>query len=95
MPLLLLDLGMQNRCIYDIVKAKPNLRHDPELSQLYQRDKDIRRDVRVADENYVRQSILDPYSQLVQGYGEQMTVYNPMLPEEQINGIIAFLKSLQ
>lgn len=52
LPLLLLDLGMQNRCIYDIVKAKPNLRHDPELSQLYQRDKDIRRDVRVADENY-------------------------------------------
>ncbi|QDV08247.1 Cytochrome c oxidase subunit 2 precursor [Planctomycetes bacterium Poly30] len=50
---------------------------------------------RVADENYVRQSILDPYSQLVEGYGEQMTVYNPMLPEEQINGIIAYLKSLK
>ncbi|MEM1452663.1 MAG: cytochrome c oxidase subunit II [Planctomycetota bacterium] len=49
----------------------------------------------VADENYIRQSILEPYSQLVEGYGKQMTVYNPMLPEEQISGIIAFIQSLE
>lgn len=48
-----------------------------------------------ADENYISQSIREPYSQLVQGYGEQMTVYSPMLPEEQIAGIIAYIKDLK
>lgn len=50
---------------------------------------------RIADENYIRQSILEPYSQLVVPYGKNMTVYNPMLPEPQINGIIAFIESLK
>lgn len=49
---------------------------------------------RIADENYIRQSILEPYSQLVEGYGEQMTLFNKF-PEVQISGIIAYLKSLK
>ncbi len=50
---------------------------------------------RVADADYIIQSIREPYSQLVEGYGEQMTVYSPMLPPEQIDGIIAYIKSLK
>jgi cytochrome c oxidase subunit 2 len=53
----------------------------------------------IADENYIRQSITDPHSQLVvegdKRYGKQMTIYNPMLPEEQIAGIIAYIESLK
>ncbi len=53
---------------------------------------------RVADENYVRQSILDPHSQIVvengKNYGAQMSLF-PNFPEEQISGIIALLKSLK
>lgn len=48
---------------------------------------------RIADENYIRQSILEPHSQLVEGYGPQMAIYNNF-PEEQITGIIAFLQSI-
>ncbi len=54
----------------------------------------------VADEEYINQSIRDPYSQVVVdangvSYGKQMTIYSPMLPVEQINGIIEFIKSLE
>ena len=50
---------------------------------------------RAADADYISQSIREPYSQLVKGYGELMTVYSPMLPEEQISGIIAYIRSLK
>ena len=36
---------------------------------------------RVADEDYIRQSITDPHSQLVYPYGKNMAIYDPMLPE--------------
>ena len=54
----------------------------------------------VADEQYINQSIRDPYSQVVVdangvSYGKQMTIYSPMLPVEQINGMIEFIKSLE
>jgi len=54
----------------------------------------------IADENYINQSIRDPYSQIVldgdgRSYGKQMTIYSPMLPVEQINGMIEFIKSLE
>lgn len=48
----------------------------------------------VVDDNYIRKAILDPHSELAQGYGKLMTVFNPMPPEEHIDGIIAFMKSL-
>lgn len=48
----------------------------------------------LVDENYIRKAILDPHSELAQGFGKLMTVYNPMLPEEHIDGVIAFLKTL-
>lgn len=49
---------------------------------------------RVADENYIRQSILEPYSQLVEGYGPQMSNFSN-LPEEQIYGIVKYIESLK
>ena len=48
-----------------------------------------------ADENYISNSIRNPHDQLVEGYGKQMTIYNPMLKQEQIDGVIAFIKSLK
>jgi cytochrome c oxidase subunit 2 len=48
----------------------------------------------LVDDNYIRKSILDPHSELAQGFGKLMTVYNPALPEEHIDGVIAFLKTL-
>ena len=47
-----------------------------------------------ADENYIRQSMLDPHSQIVDGYGEQMTVYGSMINDAMVDGMIAYLKTL-
>jgi len=48
----------------------------------------------VADENYIRRSILEPHSQVVQGYPAQMSDYSGM-PEVQILGFIEYIKSLK
>ncbi|PIE19502.1 MAG: hypothetical protein CSA65_02400 [Proteobacteria bacterium] len=51
-PVLLLDLSLQNRTIYDITKTKPDMRNDGKLSALKAPDKDVRKDVRIADEGH-------------------------------------------
>ncbi len=48
----------------------------------------------VADENYIRESILYPSRQLVQGYGNNMTSFAGVLSDKQIDGVIAYMKSL-
>ncbi len=47
----------------------------------------------LVDEDYVRRSILNPHSQLVQGYGPQMPVFN-YLSDEQIYCLTLFIKNL-
>lgn len=48
----------------------------------------------VADEAYLRESILNPNKQLVAGYPPSMPPYN-YLKEEQVNQLIAYIKSLK
>lgn len=48
-----------------------------------------------ADENYLRNSIIDPGSQIVQGYSNLMPPdFEETLTAEQIDDIIAYIKSL-
>lgn len=50
----------------------------------------------VADENYIRDSILNPNARLVKGYpGGGMTVFAGQLSEEELMGIVEFLKTLK
>jgi cytochrome c oxidase subunit 2 len=46
------------------------------------------------DENYVRQSILEPSTQVVQGYPNVMSSYAGQLRDEDIDAIIAWLKTV-
>lgn len=47
------------------------------------------------DENYIRQSILDPNSQLVEGYPNGgMVSFAGQLSDEEIDGVIAYIKDL-
>jgi cytochrome c oxidase subunit II len=46
------------------------------------------------DENYIRESILNPQAKLVIGYPPNMPVFKGLLSEEEIDGIIAYMKSL-
>jgi cytochrome c oxidase subunit 2 len=47
-----------------------------------------------ADESYIRNSILDPHSQIVAGYAPIMPVFRGQLSEEQILDLIAYIRSL-
>jgi cytochrome c oxidase subunit II len=47
-----------------------------------------------ADENYIRESILDPGAKIVNGYAPVMPTFQGLVSEEQLNGLVAYVKSL-
>jgi len=48
----------------------------------------------IADENYLRESILNPSAKVVAGYQPTMPSYGGLLNEERVHLLIAYLKSL-
>ena len=48
----------------------------------------------VADENYLRESILTPQAKVVAGYAPVMPTFKNQMDEEQLMAIIAYLKTL-
>lgn len=47
-----------------------------------------------ADDNYIRNSILNPQSQIVEGYQPIMPTFKGQVTEEQLNSLLAYIKSL-
>ncbi|WP_445666414.1 cytochrome c oxidase subunit II [Fodinibius sp. AD559] len=47
------------------------------------------------DENYLRESILEPNAKIVEGYPAVMNTYQGQLNDEQINAIIEYIKTLK
>jgi cytochrome c oxidase subunit II len=47
-----------------------------------------------ADENYIRESILDPGAKIVKGFKPVMPTFQGLVSEEQLNALIAYVKSL-
>lgn len=47
-----------------------------------------------ADENYVRESILDPGAKVVNGFKPVMPTFQGLVSEEQLNALVAYVKSL-
>lgn len=47
------------------------------------------------DENYIRQSILEPQSQVVKGFNPVMPSFKGILSDQDITGVIAFIKTLK
>jgi cytochrome c oxidase subunit II len=47
-----------------------------------------------ADENYIRESILDPGAKVVKGFKPVMPTFQGLVSEEQLNALIAYVKSL-
>jgi len=47
------------------------------------------------DENYIRESILQPQAVVVQGYEPIMPTFQGLLREREISGVIEYIKSLQ
>lgn len=48
----------------------------------------------LVDENYLRESIVDPQAKIVQGYQPVMPTYAGTLDDQQITALIAYIKSL-
>jgi len=48
-----------------------------------------------ADENYVRESIMDPMKKIVKGFAPQMPTFRGMLSDEDVNDLIAYFKTLK
>src|SRR5579862_7289961 len=46
------------------------------------------------DENYIRESILDPGSKVVSGFRPVMPTFQGLVSEEQLNALVAYVKSL-
>ena len=47
-----------------------------------------------ADDNYIRNSILNPSSQVVEGFQPIMPTFKGQVTEEQLNALVAYIKSL-
>ncbi|RYZ68008.1 MAG: c-type cytochrome, partial [Proteobacteria bacterium] len=47
------------------------------------------------DENYVRESILEPQAHLVQGFGPVMPTFKGILNDKEIDALIAYIKSVK
>jgi cytochrome c oxidase subunit 2 len=46
------------------------------------------------DENYVRESILDPGAKVVKGFKPVMPTFQGLVSEEQVNALVAYVKAL-
>jgi cytochrome c oxidase subunit II len=49
----------------------------------------------VADENYIRESILEPQAKIVKGFQPVMNTYKGMLSDDDIAALVEYIKSLQ
>jgi cytochrome c oxidase subunit 2 len=48
----------------------------------------------IADENYIRESILSPAAKVVAGFKPIMPTFQGIVSEEQLNALVAYIKSL-
>lgn len=48
----------------------------------------------VADEAYIRESILQPYNRITVGYGNEMPAYEGQVSEQQILNLLAYIKTI-
>lgn len=48
----------------------------------------------IADDQYIRNSILNPASQIVEGFQPIMPTFKGQVTDEQLNGLVAYIKSL-
>ena len=49
----------------------------------------------LADENYIRESILNPQAKLVAGYQPQMPTFQGLVNEEGVMALLEYVKSMR
>jgi len=48
----------------------------------------------IADEDYIRESILNSQAKIVSGFKPIMPIFQGQMSEEQLNALVAYVKSL-
>lgn len=88
-------LFTQNTCnVCHSVDGTPGI--GPTMQGLFGRERTLASGETVtADENYLRESIVSPGAQITQGFANQMPPNFATLPPEQINALIAYIRSVQ
>ena len=51
--------------------------------------------VMIIDDDYIRESLLDPLKHIADGYTPIMPSYRPVLKDEDIKNLIAYIKALK
>lgn len=68
----------------------------PSLHNVYQRKTSLKGGGSIiADESYLRESILNPADRIVHGYQSTMPTYRGQISDEQLNELIEYIKSLK
>ena len=67
----------------------------PSLAGLYGSQVSLNGGSAVADESYIRESILDPRQKIVSGFGTIMPTFQGQISEEQVFELIAYIKTLE
>lgn len=49
----------------------------------------------IVDENYIRESIVEPQAKIVKGYPPSMPTFKGLVSDDEMNAIIAYIKSLK
>ncbi len=49
----------------------------------------------MVDENYIRESILEPHKKIVKGFSPSMPVFKGILADDETEALVAFIKSLK
>ena len=89
------DKVYQQRCIACHTTTTEK-RIGPGLKGLFGAKREFeKKDSLIADENYIRESILNPSARLVKGFGNLMTPFAGLLTEEEMTGLIEYIKTLK
>ena len=68
----------------------------PSLAGLFGKTVELQQGITVtADENYIRESIIDPRAKIVVGYQPIMPTFKGLVSEEGLLQLIAYIKSLE
>jgi cytochrome c oxidase subunit 2 len=68
----------------------------PSFKGIFGHDQPLREGgVARVDENYIRQSIVDPHSQIVAGYEAVMPSFQGRLKDKEITALIEYIKTLK
>lgn len=91
------DLFIKNGCINcHAINDDPNAAQiGPKLAGIYMEEVQLSDgSTAIVDDNYIRESLLEPNAKIVAGYGPLMTTFQGLLSDDDIFNLIAYLKSL-